>query len=431
MRETTFTIPLGNGVFKNYHDDNNLIDCYNFVIDDNGGLICYNTLDREIKLIGNNIAVFDTAYGEVEISKDKIVFDEVEYDADMSTIMYPTDLISFFCIAGNPSYALNDKGLVTTELPRCKSFTSYKGQLLAGGFLFDDDTGIVAWSKIGTIDFTIDKTNTAGIIDLSPIAGRVEKIGTLGNSVIAYCSNGVVELKPSGNGFGINHVIYYNGVKTGNHVYCTDEAHLFILDNGYAHIIKNNPIRGIETLPLGNLYFSGNVRKIHFDARNKLFCVERDTITFLADLQGRLTATNSVSAVGSITNSTIYLHNDCQLERAFRDSSFLVLLGDFGIRANKTLTMMQVIGGEIDIPKISYVVCLDERLNEHKLEYKMTKQGIAHIAIYGVSFNTYMHFDSHKRINIQSIAVSIKQTDKRSIRGSYASTNNTGSAGQD
>lgn len=429
MRETTFTIPLGNGIFKNFHDSNNLIECYNFVIDNNGGLICYDTLDREVKLIGDNIAIFDTVYGEVEIKEDKIVFDEVEYDADMSAMMYPIDLISFFCIAGNPSYALNDKGLVTTELPRCKSFTSYKGQLLAGGFLSDEDKGIVAWSKIGTIDFTIDSTNTAGVIDLTSIAGRVEKIGTLGNNIIAYCLNGVVVLKPAGNGFGIDHIICYNGIKIGNHVCCTDEAHLFILDNGYAHIVKHHPIKGIEILSLGNLYFD-DTKRVYFDARNKLFCIEKATITFLTDLQGRLTTTNLVSVIGSITNSAIYLHNDCQLERAFKDSSFLVLLGDFGVRANKTLTMIQVIGGEIDIPKVSYVSCLDEHLNDHKINYKMTKQGVAYIAIYGGSFNTYMCFDSHKKINIQSIAVSIKQTDKRSIRGSYASANDTGSIGQ-
>lgn len=429
MKEATLTLPLGNGIFKNYHDNNNLIEAYNFVIDVNGGLICYDTLDREVKFIGDNTAVFDTAYGEVEIKKHKIVFDGIEYDADMSAIMYPTDLISFFCIAGYPSYALNDKGLVTTALPQCRSFASYKGQLLAGGLLDAETKGIVAWSKIGTIDFTIDGTNTAGVIDLAPIAGRVEKIGTLGNSVIAYCENGIVVLKPSGNGFGVDYVMYYNGVKTGNHVCCTDEAHLFVLDNKYAHIIKNNPIKGIEILPLGNMYFGDGVKRVHFDARNKLFCIERDRITFLVDLQGRLTATNLVSAIGSITNSTIYLHNDCQIDRAFKDSSFLVSFGDFGIRANKTLTMVQTIGGEIDIPTVSYVTCLDERLNQHKVDYKITKQGVAYIAIYGVSFCNYMRFNSHKKINIQALAVSIKQTDKRSIRGSYAPTNNTGSTG--
>lgn len=84
----------------------------------------------------------------------------------------------------------------------------------------------VKWSRIGYLDFTIDKSNEAGErpVDWKGFVWQVKK---LGNKVIAYGQNGVTALIPSGLNVGME-TIYRIGLKGKNAVAGTDNMHFFV-----------------------------------------------------------------------------------------------------------------------------------------------------------------------------------------------------------
>lgn len=106
-------------------------------------------------------------------------------------------------------------------------------------------TGWVSWSDIGHLDFTLKKSNVAGRrpVDIGPLTYGIRK---LGNRVIAYGGNGIVELIPSNNAYGMR-TIHYLGLM-GTRAFCgSDDVHYFIdSENRLCKLTDNVEVLGYE-----------------------------------------------------------------------------------------------------------------------------------------------------------------------------------------
>lgn len=83
----------------------------------------------------------------------------------------------------------------------------------------------VKWSQIGSADFTIGRDNIAGEMPMD-WRGQIYDIRKLGKKVMVYGVNGVSELIPAGNAFGLNTI--YNLGLMGRNAVCGDDTHYFI-----------------------------------------------------------------------------------------------------------------------------------------------------------------------------------------------------------
>jgi len=84
----------------------------------------------------------------------------------------------------------------------------------------------VKWPRIGTLDFTIDKSNRAGEMPMD-WPGSVTGLRKLGDRIISYGSNGVSILTPAGKMFGLN-TIHKTGLLGRDASAGSDFVHFFI-----------------------------------------------------------------------------------------------------------------------------------------------------------------------------------------------------------
>lgn len=124
------------------------------------------------------------------------------------------------------------------------SGTGVEGEVAGSGEILEFSTAIsyytylienlyknwVQWSKIGSLDFTIDKTNIAG---KRPVdwPGYVWELRKLKNHVMVYGENGVTKFLPVDVNYGIETILRV-GLKGKNAVTGNDDMHWFITIKG-------------------------------------------------------------------------------------------------------------------------------------------------------------------------------------------------------
>jgi len=124
------------------------------------------------------------------------------------------------------------------------------------------------WSDIGSLDFTIDKTNVAGERPLD-WKGWVYSIRKLGGKVVAYGENGVSVLTPAQKYYGLQ-TIYRVGLKGKGAVSGDDSVHYFVDNLGQLWRFSE----GLEKLDYSE-YLSGMLENLvlSWDTANKLLYI--------------------------------------------------------------------------------------------------------------------------------------------------------------
>jgi len=107
----------------------------------------------------------------------------------LSTLMCDADGV--FSLVGG------DGQTVVGFIPQGLGVCECNGQAVIAGY---PTTNCVAWSKIGSIDFTVGIDNEAGYRDIE--LGNVFAVKQLGANTIAYADNGVHQMHPAGSTFG-------------------------------------------------------------------------------------------------------------------------------------------------------------------------------------------------------------------------------------
>jgi hypothetical protein len=129
-------------------------------------------------------------------------------------------------------------------------------------------TNWLKWSNIGSLDFTIDKTNVAGERPLD-WKGWIYAIKKLGSKVVVYGENGVSVLTPAGNTYGLQ-TIYRIGLKGKGAVSGDDSVHYFVDNLGQLWRFSED----LEKLDYSE-YLSGMIDNLvlSWDVANKLLYI--------------------------------------------------------------------------------------------------------------------------------------------------------------
>ena len=112
------------------------------------------------------------------------------------------------------------KLVITTALLHSYGFTQSAGVGEHAG------ANMLRWSKIGNLDFTIDRSNLAGQMPM-PWKGTVYQILRRGQNIVVYGKNGVASLVASDTAFGSTPVLKL-GIKSKLAVCDTGDAHYFV-----------------------------------------------------------------------------------------------------------------------------------------------------------------------------------------------------------
>jgi hypothetical protein len=84
------------------------------------------------------------------------------------------------------------------EIPMMRTICNFKGQAVGGNITsswYDCDKSFYIWSKIGQLNFELDQSNEVGY-RRDPYGGEVFHVRRLGNSILGYSSNGIVQMSP-------------------------------------------------------------------------------------------------------------------------------------------------------------------------------------------------------------------------------------------
>lgn len=129
-------------------------------------------------------------------------------------------------------------------------------------------TNWLKWSNIGSLDFTIDKTNVAGERPLD-WRGWIYAIKKLGGKVVAYGENGVSVLTPAQKHYGLQ-TVYRIGLKGKGAVSGDDSVHYFVDNLGQLWRFSET----LEKLDYSE-YLSGMLENLvlSWDAANKLLYI--------------------------------------------------------------------------------------------------------------------------------------------------------------
>lgn len=160
-------------------------------------------------LINGFSSVVVNSYGSMRTSSTT----PIDYDKQFTFFWFDEDIDgltarSYGSFVGNISDGLSSVTVqsygdlltsvnITDGLSTVTTF-SY-GTMLATG----PKSAWVKWPRIGTTDYTIDKSNRAGEMPMD-WPGDVTNLRKLGNQIIAYGSNGISILTPAGKMFGLN-----------------------------------------------------------------------------------------------------------------------------------------------------------------------------------------------------------------------------------
>lgn len=310
-------------------------------------------------------------------------------------------------------------------IPSMRTVTNFKGQAIGGHILspwYDCDDKYYVWSRIGSMDFTIDKDNEAGY-RRCPYGGTVYNVRRLDNSVIGYSSKGVVAIVPASSatpelgtpatmGFKeLEDVGLINQGAVGGDL----KTHIYV---GEDYILRRVSANGVEELGYKDFMkqLAGEDIIVCYDPSNKDFYIGNSSMTFLLSKYGMSEVLQHPSAVWRSNNQTYALSLDDS-----SDPSVCTNIFDMSYRGMKTVFSIEtdVIlgdGGEAGVDwnnnPLSWGVGYYKPINN---------LGIGAIIISGGSFKFRLRFETlYAGARLGYIKVRYKMTDLRGLRGVYA-----------
>lgn len=270
-----------------------------------------------------------------------------------------------------------------------------------GTALYNSVENWVAWSKIGSLDFTIDKTNEAGRMPVG-WKGGIYDILKLGQSVVVYGENGISVMTPSGINWGMK-TIHQFGIPDKSTVDGTDTDHYFI-DNtnrlyhlsseglkelGYSEYLKDLycPVVKLD-IDTGIVYICDGLLGFVYSTNSKSFGAGPVNITGIKSQDGN----KYVVGTGEIITPTLDICTD---------------IYDLGTRKPKTINTVEI-GTNLEN---SLQVMVESRSHNNREFIKsrwalVNPSGIAHIPCYGIEFKFHLRSYTYEYMEIDYIRVS-------------------------
>jgi len=312
-----------------------------------------------------------------------------------------------------------------STMPVFETACNYKGQLIAGNVTsswHDCSTGHIIWSDIGSADFTITNKNEAGYIEL-PGGSDVLCVKRLGNYIIVYGENEVVALQaviepvPS---FGIVELANFGPV-TRNAVSGDNQEHCFIDTAGDLWKLDSD----LKITKVGyKEYFSSLISNdviISLDPRKRDYYIgsyDGDPSGYILTQFGLAECFQAFTSV-FIDSGALY---GVAEESSSKYAELLIGIYDMGSRGLKTLQVLEF-GAEATNDLYGYVSYRNDTTSSFSTTDPviLNPNGIVTIPTAGVEFKLGFYSTSFDELKLSNIRIRYKLTDKRSIRGKYAS----------
>jgi hypothetical protein len=309
------------------------------------------------------------------------------------------------------------------------SVCNYNGQLVAGGFGTADNT--VAWSRIGQVDLTTllslstdDKTVSSGT-KVMEWDGEVYSVLKLGKSVAVYGSGGISALIEATDPIGtfgyrqINEV----GIAGRNAVAGGETEHLWVDKSGYVWLMKVDlqpKLLGYQEWMLALTDIADIV--VSYDSQKGDWYISDGATTYLCNERGMTSVYQHPTSVAPYGGGLIGITEDGTNLTSMLCTDRL----DFQNRDIKTVNTL-----EADVGTTAVYGAIDYKFNVNEdwgiSTYKQfNKHGFCTPIMSGVELRLRLRWTDYTTFGLSYILARFKQTDRRSIRGTYVLPKSSG-----
>jgi len=308
---------------------------------------------------------------------------------------------------------------VDPAFPFCTSIENFNGQLITIGNIedFSLKPSRVTWSKIGSKDFTVDRSNIAGWAEIEG-SGLVRNVLSLDGGFVVYSENAVtwfMAVNAPTPTFGKRRLLNF-GIPSKGAVCKGDGKHLALMTNGDLYEITSE---GKKYIGFGEFFDSFEEVRITYNPIDDEFYISNGLRTYIYSSNG-LGQVSSIITSGGIFEGDFYA-----MARSAGSEAFLVTTDtfDLGTRGQKTIYAIEL-QADAEAP-IEVAVYWRSNVNEGFRLSKWTRcgpSGIATLIVAGIEFRLAVRVEGPGEVNISSANIRWKLTDKRSIRGQYGAT---------
>ena len=247
----------------------------------------------------------------------------------MDAVLDAAALLLGTYVSGTTIYAASALLAANAEL-------RYGGALVQSGALGEAvGSNWLRWSKIGALDFTIDRSNVAGQAPV-PVNGPLYAILQRGNTLLAYGRNGVFVLQPAGISYGTRQILGI-GLKSQLAVIDTGEAHYFV--DAHARLWKYGD--GLQLLDYREWLSGLASPALSFNPQTRLLYICDGTLGYVYNVDsgslGKGPAT--VTGIGSRSGS---LYVTASGTMTIANFAITTDITDFGTRKMKSIQSLEV-----------------------------------------------------------------------------------------
>lgn len=332
-----------------------------------------------------------------------------------------------------------DNTVVLANVPMMRTICNFKGRMIGGGVVSawpsaanpQCDGNFIVWSKIGEVDFTPDRKNTAGFRK-DPFGGEVFHVRRLGDNVIVYSSKGITKMFPVSSpaatfGFEELHSV---GLLNRGAMHGDLKQHLFIdLEYNAWRVTREGLKRlGYQEYieALDATHGAGIPRDtiINFNPYKEDFYISDGTSSLLLSPYGM---TNYPYPVGTVWYDDEDGHGLSGLPETPEPLTheFLIVshIIDMGYRGQKTIFTVELGASVLVDPEVAIDWRMNPLLDFQRTDFvPVNDEGIASIIVAGTEFRvvvkTTMFMPGYASLDY--ITVRWKMTDLRGLRGIYA-----------
>lgn len=258
----------------------------------------------------------------------------------------------------------------------------------------------VAWSKIGYLDFTIDRTNAAGERPLD-WTGDIYDILKLGNGVAVYGQNGVSLMKPHDITYDLN-TIHKIGTKGKQaQININNAIHYFIDRTGDLYQLDN----GLKNLGYSEFLSTLTAPVMSYDPANQYIYICDGTYGFVySPLEDSLTK-GPINVTGfGYRSGTSYVFSPAAI--TLPTVAFTTGVFDFGTRKEKTIFNLEI---SSDLDQTVQIAIMYRNSISGSFSTTpwatVTPRGIAYLPCYGIEFKFKFQVSTYTAFNLDMLKI--------------------------
>ena len=267
-------------------------------------------------------------------------------------------------------------------------------------YLENKPCSFVMWSKIGSLDFTLDKTNVAGKMPM-PWNGCTYNIMKLGNKVVVYGQNGVAFMFAKDNVWGVGE-LHQLGLYSRRSVTGSKYNHYFIDIVGKLYEVSE---QGLNLLDYSEYLSQMGSIIMTMDSETGLIHICDGVYGYVYSPNTKSFGEGPINITGiGSQNGTLYVVSPAEIETPKFD--IITDIYDFNSRSPKTVKTIEL--GTDLTEKLRVKVLARHQNNVEFRESNwalVNPSGTAYVPMYGIEFKLRIASDIYEYLGLDYIRV--------------------------